>query len=328
MNGLLERDSAPRACPWSFIPNEVPKNMTKFLKPKLIVIVGQTATGKSALAIDLAKKFQGEIVSADSRQVYRGLDIGTGKISRREMQGVPHHLLDVANPKKVFTIHDYMVLAEQAIADILKRKHVPCIVGGTGFYVEAIVDGTIFPSVKPNHALRKRLGQESLEKLWKRLCELDPDRAKTIDPHNKRRLIRAIEIAETLGTVPRVKKVKKYDPLFIGLIEKNLPEKIKSRLKKRLAQGLIREMKRLHTSGLSYRRMDALGLEYRFGARYLQKKLTYKEFVENLERAIVKYAKRQKTWFTRDKRIHWFDPTCDKKRIMALVQEFLADGKS
>src|SRR3989344_8669425 len=178
---------------------------------KVVVILGPTATGKSALAVKLAKKlarhkwggFNGaEIISADSRQIYKGLDIGTGKITEKEMAGVPHHLLDVVTPKRRFTVVEYQTLAREKIAEIFSRGHLPIICGGTGFYISALVDGTVLPDVPPNPKLRAHLKKETSETLFNMLLKLDPRRAKTIDPKNSRRLIRAIEIVKALGKVP------------------------------------------------------------------------------------------------------------------------------
>lgn len=283
-------------------------------KPKIIAIVGQTATGKSAYAVKLALRLSSgqakkgaEIVSADSRQVYTGLDIGSGKITKREMAGIPHHLLDVALPSRQFSVAEFKTLAEQAIDDILKRGKVPILVGGTGFYIDAIVNGTVHPEVKPNLKLRTTLEKHPAETLFKKLQKLDQARAKTIDRHNKVRLIRAIEIAKALGKVPKIKSKPKYEVEMIGLTlpDQELKERISKRLKARIKQGMIAEAKNLHSKGLSWKRMRELGLEYRFIADYLTGKLSKKEMIEKLEIAINQYAKRQMTWFKRDKKIHW-----------------------
>ena len=178
------------------------------MKPKIIVVLGQTVTGKSDLAVKVAKKINGEIISADSRQVYKGLDIGTGKITQKEMKGVPHHLLDVANPKRRFTVAQYQKLTISAIAEIVRRDKTPIICGGTGFYIDAITKGVVFPEVPPNLKLRKQLNTKSAIALFEVLKKLDPVRAKNIDPKNKVRLIRAIEIAKSLGKVPKIKETK------------------------------------------------------------------------------------------------------------------------
>ena len=210
---------------------------------KVIVILGQTATGKSALAVKIAKKANGEIISADSRQVYKGLNIGTGKISAKEMLGVPHHLLDVSNPKKKFSVAEYQKLAISAIADILKRGKTPIICGGTGFYIDAITKGIIFPEVPPNTKLRKDLSLLDGRQLLIILEKLDSNRAKNIDANNKVRLIRAIEIAKALGKVPEIKESKpnyKFVKIGLYLPEDKLKKKVEKRVKKMFADGLIK----------------------------------------------------------------------------------------
>lgn len=297
------------------------------MKPKILVILGQTATGKSDVAITLARKFKGEVISADSRQVYKGLDIGTGKVTKKEMMGVPHYLLDVASPKKQFSVAEYKKLAEDKIAEILKHKKMPIIVGGTGFYIDAVLNDMVMPAVPPNAILRKKLDKLPVEKLFAQLKKLDPKRARTIDAKNKVRLIRAIEIAKALGKVPELKSNERFSALKIGL--KPHPEilkaKIKYRLLKRIDLGMIEEVKRLQKKGLSWKRMNELGLEYRYVALYLQKKITREEVIEQLSNAIWQYSKRQDTWFKRDKTILWFDPTkkSDLKRAEVLVRKFL-----
>src|SRR3990167_3851819 len=171
---------------------------------KIIVILGPTASGKSALAVKLAKKFNGEVISADSRQVYKGLNIGTGKITRKEMGGVPHYCLDVVSPKKIFTVADFKKCAEKAIEKIFAKNKTPIIVGGTGLYIQAVVDNITLPEVKPNWKLRKELEKKTTEEMFKMLKKLDPERAKTIDAKNPRRLIRAIKTAEALGKAPNL----------------------------------------------------------------------------------------------------------------------------
>ena len=276
-------------------------------KNKLIVILGPTATGKSDYAVKLAKKIGGEIVSADSRQVYTGLDIGSGKITKKEMRGIPHHMLDVANPKKVFSVSDFKKMAEQKIDGIITRGNTPILTGGTGFYIDAIVNGNVLPEVAPNMKLRKTLDKLSLQKLLAKLKKLDPARAKTVDTKNPVRIIRAIEIATALGKVPKLKSKPKYDVELIGLSlpDEELKKRIHTRLLARMKQGMVREVSNLHKNGLSWKRLNDLGLEYRYVALYLQNKLTKPEMLLQLEKEIWQYAKRQKTWFKRDRRIRW-----------------------
>jgi len=275
---------------------------------KLIVILGPTASGKSELAVRLAKKFNGEIVSADSRQVYKGMDIGTGKITKKEMQGIPHYLLDVASPKRRFTVVQYRKLALKAINKILKKVHVPFLCGGTGFYIQAVVDGIVIPKVPPDWKLRKELEKKTVKELFNQLKKLDLQRAKTIEPKNKRRLIRALEIFKKIGPVPILKKKPlPYPVLRIGIKkEKNeLSLLIRRRFLKWLKRGLIKEVKNLKKSGLSWKKIEDFGIHYRVIARYLQNKINYEGMIEKSIIELQNYAKRQMTWFKRDKRIHW-----------------------
>jgi tRNA dimethylallyltransferase len=310
-------------------------NPSKNAKIPLLVIVGPTASGKSDLAVRLAKNAAGEvtseIISADSRQVYIGLNIGTGKITREEMQGVPHHLLDVADPHERFTAMDWKKLAEKAIADIHARGRLPIICGGTGFYISTVIDDLGFPNVKASTEEQKRLEAQTSEALFEELKKLDPHRAASIDLKNKRRLARAIIIARELGSVPAITRAsdtggnanssnQKYDLTMIGvsLPDAELKERIRARLVRRLDNGMIQEVERLHApaptgsktiGSLSYERMDELGLEYKYIAQYLQNKMTRAELTEILATKIWQYARRQKTWFKKDAHIKWMAPS-------------------
>jgi tRNA dimethylallyltransferase len=286
---------------------------------KLIVILGPTASGKTDLSIKLAKKFNGEIVSADSRQVYSEMNIGTGKITKKEMRGIPHHLLDVASPMKRFSVSLYQKLALAAIKKIQNKNKIPFLVGGTGFYIQSVVDGIIIPEVKPDWNLRKKLEKQTAEELFSELEKLDPRRAENIDKYNKRRLIRAIEIAlKTKKPIPLLeKKMPQFEALIIG-VRKN-PEElkilIKKRLLKRLRNGMISEVEKLHKQGISWKRLEEFGLEYRYLALYLQNKLSYDEMIGKLQKEIEHYAKRQMTWFKRDNRINWIKNLEQAKKL-------------
>jgi tRNA dimethylallyltransferase len=294
------------------------------MKNKLVIIVGPTASGKTGLSIKLAKKYKGEIISADSRQVYKGMNIGTGKVTKKEMQGIPHYLLDVASPKTIFSVTKYKKLAEKAIKDIQKRNKIPFLVGGTGFYIQAAVDGILIPEVKPDWKLRKKLEKNSTEKLFKQLKTLDPIRAKNIDKYNRRRLIRALEIIlKTKRPIPAFKTNPiDSEVLFLGITKskKELYKLISVRLTKRLKHGMVAETKRLREQGISWKRLEEFGLEYRYLSWYLQGKLTKDEMIEKLQKEIEHYAKRQMTWFKKDKRICWIKNLTQAER---LTQEFL-----
>ncbi len=292
--------------------------------PKIIAVVGPTATGKSDVAVAIATALNGEIISADSRQVYKGLDIGSGKITPGEMQGIPHHLLDVANSQDTFSAEQFKTLAQQAIVDILARNKVPIICGGTGFYIQALVENISFPQTPPNPKLRAELETKSAAELFEMLQHKDPARAETIDPQNPHRLIRALEIAKDLGSVPKLSREPHYDCLYIGLgaTDEILKEKISKRLLSRLDQGMIEEAQTLHSNGVTYERMEDLGLEYRYLARFLQQKISKSELIEQLNSEIWQFAKRQRTWFKRNKNVLWFTPQ-DRENIIEVCKTFI-----
>lgn len=300
-------------------------------KPKVIVIVGPTSSGKSGLAVELAKRFNGEIISADSRQVYKGLDIGSGKITKHEMKEVSHYLLDVASPKTPptggFTVSKYKALAMRAINKIIKKNKIPIICGGTGLYIDSFIYNWPIPEVNANAKLRAKLNLQSAEKLFNTLQKLDPDRARNIDKHNKMRLIRAIEIIKTTGAPvpyfkPHESKTSSYEILKIGLQPKELilKERIKTRLLKRIKAGMIREVKNLKESGVSSKKLESFGLEYRYVNRYLEGQMSKNQMVEELTSEINHYAKRQMTWFKRDKNTIWLDVP---QKAFSKVQDFL-----
>ncbi len=267
--------------------------------PRIIVVCGPTATGKSDKAVSLALEQNGEIISADSRQIYKGLDIGSGKITRKEMKGVPHYMLDIASPLRTYSVAQFQKKATVCIQNILRRGKTPIICGGTGFYIDALVHGTSFPEVKVNTALRKTLERKNTPNLFMTLKRKDPRRAKEIDKNNKARIIRALEIVAALGVVPKAIKKTLYSVkwVYLDFPDDVLKERVRTRLLKRIKQGMVTEAKNLHTQGLSFARMERLGLEYKYLALLLQKKLTRKKFLEQLENEIWHYAKRQRTWF-------------------------------
>lgn len=278
------------------IANYPQKKTKKTPTNRMVVILGQTATGKSDLAVILAlrlrsgqaKKFGingAEIISADSRQVYRGLNLGTGKITKKEMRGVPHHLLDVASPSRRFNAAQYKKLGQAAIKKIQSKDKLPIICGGTGFYIRALIDDLQIPSVKPNLKLRTQLEKKTPDELFKELKKLDPRRAKNIDRHNPRRLIRALEIVYQTGQpIPKLKLKPQPNVLFLGLQKprSELARRIKIRLEKRLKQGMIGEVKKLRAQGLSWKKLEDFGLEYRWLARYLQNKIEPSTQAKNL----------------------------------------------
>ena len=269
------------------------------MKPKIIVVCGPTATGKSDKAVEIALEKNGEIISADSRQVYKDLDIGSGKITQEEMKDVPHYLIDVADPKKIFSIDDFIKQGKKAIKEILNEGKIPIICGGTGFYIDGLIHNIDLPKVPPNEALRKKLESYSLEDLQNKLQELDPERFETIDIQNPIRVIRAIEIATELGKVPVLERNSPYEIewVYLDFPDEILKERIYKRLITRLKNGMLDEAKRLYEQGVSYERMKQLGLEYRYQAMHLLGEITHEEMIEQLNTKIWQFAKRQRTWF-------------------------------
>lgn len=280
------------------------------MQPKhlIYVVCGPTATGKSDYAVELALREDGEVISADSRQIYRGMDLGTGKITVDEMRGIPHHLLDIKNPNEDFSVEEFQKLAFEKIEEILARGKTPIICGGTGYFIQAVVDNIIFPDVPPHETLRNELEQKSLAELKEILETIPRETGANVDTENKRRVIRAIELGRALGTIPAVKYgPQKYEFEIIGLDfpDDELKERITQRLEKRLRLGMIEEVKKLHEGGVSWERLENFGLEYKYIAEFLQNKISQIEMTELLKTKIWQYAKRQRTWFRRDKRISW-----------------------
>jgi len=286
-------------------------------KINILAIVGQTASGKSTLAIKLATLFNGEIISADSRQVYKGMNIGSGKVTNQERKIIPHHLLDVASPKRNYTVAHFVRDAQTAIKTILHKNKLPIVCGGTGFWIDTLLFNLPIAQVPPHQAFRKKLTHLNVEQLFTKLKKLNPRRARTIDQNNPVRLIRAIEI-ETFGTLPNLHKKNQspYSITWIGLHPQDhvLKTQIHRRLMSRFKKGMVQEVRHLHASGVSWKRLEKFGLEYRDIAQYLQHKTTKEEMILNLEKNIRAYAKRQMTWFKRNSQIAWFSTPQDAVR--------------
>ena len=296
-------------------------------KLKIIVIVGPTASGKSEFGVQLARKISGEIISADSRQIYKGLDVGSGKVRGKWQKikksksfiykGVQHHCIDIANPKRIFTAADFVECGWRALANIMSRGKTPIIVGGTGFYIDALMGRAQLAPVPPNPLLRKKLGKKSTAQLFAILKKLDSVRAKTIDSKNPRRLIRAIEIicstkqkGFSLSSLAPAgsKPVQSSSVLWLGI--QRSPEDLKRRVHKRLIArlpGIVREVKKLHRQKVSWKRLYDFGLEYRYVSLYVQGKTNYQLMTTRLQTAIWHYARRQMTWFKRNKQIRWIN---------------------
>ena len=291
--------------------------------PKMIVIEGTNASGKSSLGVQLAARFGGEIISADSRQVFRRLDLGSGKITPEEMNGVPHHLLDVRDPGEFFSMADFQRLSYEAIDDILSRGRVPFLVGGTGLYVDAVADGYELSDKAPDQALRAHLETFDTPELYEMLKQKLPDT--DIDPKNRHRVMRALEKLEADDYRPAGKSPR-YELLKLGVTwpREILKHRIDERLEKRLQEGMVEEVKALLDEGVSETFMVKLGLEYKYLTWYLTGKIGYEQMKEELAASIKKFAKRQMTWFRRDPRVHWLDMANDPvTEASSLIETFL-----
>ena len=325
--------------------------------PKIVVILGPTASGKTSLGVKLATEFNGEIISADSRQVYRGMDVGTGK-DLAEYGNIPYHMIDVADPKEVFDLAQYKKQAEEAISDILDRGKLPIIVGGSGLYLQALVDNYQLSTVKPDVDLRADLETKTLEELQDILESKNKtffDKLNNSDRNNKRRLVRYIEVStsDPLPTSPLLRgrsnapspyqgggwggvssssNNKKYDTIIIGLTwpKEVLAERIERRLKERLdKEDMVEEVKGLHDLGVTWERLESFGLEYKFISQYLQEKISYETMFAKINLASNQFAKRQLTWFKRwergGKEIVWEN---DYNEVREKVEEFIEPASS
>jgi len=317
---------------------------------KLIVILGPTATGKTKLAVALAREFNGEIISADSRQVYRGMDIGTGKdlddyvikmtndqfpitnkISNFKKITIPYYLIDIVSPKSDFNVAKYQKLAYRAIDDVLRHGKLPILVGGTGLYIDAVTKGYNFAAGQnklriTNYELRIKLNELILSELLKQLKKIDPVTYNKIDKKNRRRVQRALEIYYSSGQ--KKSETDRMSPpdyqiLFLGKTHP-LPElykRIDRRLEDRIKEGMIDEIKKLRRSGVSWKKMEEFGLEYRYVSRYARGLISYDDLVNQLKNAIHHFAKRQMTWFKRNQQIIWLKSDSQAER---LIKKFLA----
>ena len=286
-------------------------------KPSIFFIVGPTASGKSALAVALAKKLDGEIVSADSMLVYKGMDIGTAKPTKKERGGIPHHGFNLIPPTKSFSVFRYRQFALKAIKDIVKRDKVPIVAGGTGFYIRALLEG-VSPLPGANAAIRRELEREALEKglpaLYKRLLKLDPTRARAIGPHNQRRIIRALEIYLVSGKRPSEPSTKGpslqalgYDPLVIGIHRDRqaIYERINRRVDSMFRKGLVREVKRLARKKLSQTALQGVGYKETLDWIRGKGERPFEEVKTRIKQTTRHFAKRQWTWFKRERGIRW-----------------------
>ncbi len=303
--------------------------------PRLIAVVGPTAVGKTALAIALAQRFDGEIVNADSRQVYTGMDIGTAKANAAEQNSARHHLIDIRPPDVPISLGEYLPLARECIESIAARDQLPILCGGTGQYVWALLEGWAVPQVPPDPDLRSqlesRLAAEGPSPLWQELRELDPDRAKSIDPNNPRRIIRALEILRKVGR-PVESTRKSADPpyrsLVLGLTADRaaLYDRIDARFDSMMTDGLREEACRLHAAGYTLGSGALSGVGYTELGMHLAGEMTLDEAVARAKTRTHRLVRRQYTWFKRgDHRIDWLDAThsLPVAEAVALVRRFL-----
>ena len=296
------------------------------MKPKLVVIEGTNASGKSGLGVALAAHYGGEVVSADSRQVFRGLDLGSGKITPEEMQGVRHHLIDVAEPNEFFSMHDFQRMAYKAVDDIRARGKTPFLVGGTGLYVASVTEGYVMSDTEPDLEYRAYLETMDTPKLYEMLRELRPEME--IDEKNRNRVMRQLEKIHD-GDDHSAPNAPRYDCLKLGVTWPRpvLRARIDERLDRRLEQGMIEEVQGLLDRGASVEFLKKLGLEYRFITQYLIGEIPDRnEMVELLRTAIKQFAKRQTTWFRRDRDIQWLDMAGDPfAEACEKIDRFLAE---
>ena len=291
--------------------------------PKVVAVVGTNASGKSALGIELAKKYNGEIISADSRQVFTGLDLGSGKVTPEEMQGVPHHLIDVREPNEFFSMADFQKMSYAAIEDIRACGRLPMIVGGTGLYVDSVLDGYMLSDKEPDLAYRAELEKLTTPELYDMLLKLMPEAQ--VDRCNRNRVMRMIErIHDGDDAVPS--KQKRYESLRLGVSwpREVVNQRIDERLERRLKEGMIEEVQGLMDRGATTEFLLGLGLEYRFITQYLLGEMGREEMLEKLAIAIKQFAKRQMTWFRRNPDIIWLDMAGDyMSQACEVVEAFL-----
>lgn len=295
------------------------------MKTPLLVIVGPTAVGKTKMAIKLAHRLGGEIISADSRQVYRHMDIGTAKPTLVEREGVPHHLLDIIDPDEEFSVAQYQRLAQGSIKEVWERGKLPILTGGTGFYVNAVIDNYNFSSTAMNREFRRRLRRLGEEKgggyLWDKLSLVDPVSARRLHPNDLRRIIRALEVYEFTGCPlsqweREQGKESPYHLCLIGLILERplLYKRINRRVEEMVEKGLVDEVRGLLEKGYSPTLNSMKGLGYKEIIPYIKGEASLAETMAILQRDTRRFAKRQLTWFRRDKRISWFSMDKDKEK--------------
>ena len=304
--------------------------MTDLASKKLITILGPTASGKTKLAVDMCAQFSGEIISADSRQVYRGMDIGTGK-DLNEYQGTPYHLIDVADPKDEFNLFTYSEYFSSVFDKITQRNKLPFLVGGTGMYLDAILNRYELTIAKVDEKARRDLENKSESELIALLRDFDKNLHNTTDLKDRSRIIRAIEIEEAKRSGAHSLEIPQFESLSIGIkvSREDIKARISERLKARFKEGMIEEVESLHSSGISWEKLHFFGLEYRYIALYLQGELNYNDMYQKLNSSIHTFAKQQSKWFRNIEKkghhIHWLERNEDlKSKSTELIEAFLS----
>lgn len=303
------------------------------MKPKIIVIVGPTASGKTALSIEVAKRIGGEIISADSMQIYKDMDIGTAKVTKEEMQGINHYLIDFVSPEKRYTVSDFKKDAENAIKEILKKGKVPIIVGGTGLYVNSLIYGIEYQEMKFDENYREELmkkadTEEGLKSLYNEALKIDPEATKKISSNDKKRIVRILEIYNATGKTKTEQEILsrqkgvEYDYKVYGILmdREKLYNRINLRVDKMIEQGLIEEVKTLCEK---YKNFPTAmqGLGYKEVVEYFDGILSKEEMIEKIKQESRRYAKRQMTWFRKNQEICWLDAEKDLQNNIDIILE-------
>ncbi|MFC4354504.1 tRNA (adenosine(37)-N6)-dimethylallyltransferase MiaA [Chryseomicrobium palamuruense] len=303
-------------------------------KQKVLVLAGPTASGKTALSIELAKRFNGEIINGDAFQVYKGLDIGTAKVTTEEMEGIPHHLLSLREPSEAFSVAEYQKLVRMTIEDITSRGHVPILVGGTGLYIQAVLYDFQFVEQAVDTELRQQLEQLTSEELWGQLSEQDPEAAQEIHPNNKQRVVRALERVIASGVNKQEAEQNRgkdtlYSFVIFGLERdrQELYQRINTRVYLMIANGLVEEVKELlKRTPKDAQAFQAIG--YKEVISHLEGRLTHEEMIAEIQQNSRRYAKRQFTYFRNKLPVEWVHPEEDYVKIVERCNEFLKGNEN